>query len=193
MPYTDPEKRRENDRRYRERNRFKLQERKRLWREKNIDRVRGYSAKTRERYKAQISERKRLKRLALPKGEILRMSLRTSDYYRIQRRTLINELGRYCCCDDTNCFHEGICGFSDVRALQFDHKNGDGKQDYKRFKGVSRALVTYYLLHLDEAREKLQVHCANCNWVKRANNLEFTTVRKEITESELCSSLPLLS
>jgi len=66
------------------------------------------------------------------------------------------------------------CGFGDSRALQFDHINGNGNKDRKRFaKGGTNKLM-YYILHPDEAREKLQVLCANCNWIKRVTNDETT-------------------
>ncbi|MDD4984322.1 MAG: hypothetical protein PHQ43_00835 [Dehalococcoidales bacterium] len=54
--------------------------------------------------------------------------------------------------------------------MQLDHINGDGAADRRRMK--STGLVSYYYHHLDEAKEKLQVLCANCNWVKRHNNHE---------------------
>lgn len=63
------------------------------------------------------------------------------------------------------------CGFDDKRALQFDHKNGDGNIDRKKLGGCD-ASYRYYVKHPEEAKEKLQVMCANCNWIKRAENFE---------------------
>lgn len=60
------------------------------------------------------------------------------------------------------------CGFTDIRALQFDHIHGDGFKDKR---GSTRRMLDY-ILHPDEAREKLQLLCANCNWIKRAENNE---------------------
>jgi len=57
------------------------------------------------------------------------------------------------------------CGFSDKRALQFDHINGGGNKDIKT--------LTYYVNHPEEARQKLQVLCANCNRIKVIENKEF--------------------
>lgn len=59
------------------------------------------------------------------------------------------------------------CKYSeDVRALQFDHINGDAIMDRKRF-GSLQAAIAYYVHHTDEARQKLQVLCANCNTIKK--------------------------
>lgn len=63
------------------------------------------------------------------------------------------------------------CGFSDRRALQLDHLNGKGRKDYKS-KGGGPYYYKYYADHLEEAKQKLQVLCANCNWIKRHENKE---------------------
>lgn len=63
------------------------------------------------------------------------------------------------------------CGFTDIRALQFDHIKGNGKRDYKRVgKGIT--FTIYYRSRPKEAQETLQVLCANCNWIKRHENNE---------------------
>jgi len=66
----------------------------------------------------------------------------------------------------SKCIH---CGFNDSRALQFDHIFGDGAKDSKT---SSTAKMRYYITHPDEARKRLQILCANCNWIKRAENNE---------------------
>jgi len=63
------------------------------------------------------------------------------------------------------------CGFSDKRALQFDHKDGLGNQDLKKH-GGSLNMYLYYKLNPEEAKKELQVLCANCNWIKRHENKE---------------------
>lgn len=70
--------------------------------------------------------------------------------------------------DSTKCVY---CGFSMWSALQFDHKHGDGAQDKERFKDID-AFLRYYINHPEEAKEKLQIACANCNWIKRFKNEE---------------------
>ena len=63
------------------------------------------------------------------------------------------------------------CGFSDVRALQIDHINGGGKQEMKKF-GTNIVMYQYYVKNPEEAKQKLQILCANCNWIKRYENQE---------------------
>jgi len=56
------------------------------------------------------------------------------------------------------------CGFTDIRALQVDHKNGGGS---KELKAKGNASMYYrYLREPKEARNNLQVLCANCNQIK---------------------------
>jgi RNase P subunit RPR2 len=55
-----------------------------------------------------------------------------------------------------------MCGFSGFRALQIDHIKGDGWNDY-----ITGQRALFYLKHPDLARERLQLTCANCNWIKR--------------------------
>jgi hypothetical protein len=63
------------------------------------------------------------------------------------------------------------CGFNDERALQFEHKNGGGSKEHKKFKS-SMVYYIYYVNNPKEAKRKLQVYCANCNWIKRVENDE---------------------
>ena len=65
------------------------------------------------------------------------------------------------------------CEYDDFRALQIDHKSGNGLEDIRRIGGGGVNLVQYYMKHKDEAREKLQVLCANCNWIKRYEESEY--------------------
>lgn len=62
----------------------------------------------------------------------------------------------------------GKCGFADVRALQIDHVNGGG--------GIERAAIrsrdTFYKKVIADS-DGYQLLCANCNWIKRAENNEF--------------------
>lgn len=57
------------------------------------------------------------------------------------------------------------CGFSDIRALQIDHVNGGGNQDFKSSKSGNRKV---YAKIVDGDTDGYQVLCANCNWIKRA-------------------------
>lgn len=82
-----------------------------------------------------------------------------------RREFLYNLLGDKC----------ARCGFSDKRALQFDHINGGGDQECLRITGKKRNrthLYKYYVEHPEEAKKNLQVLCSNCNWIKRVENNE---------------------
>lgn len=52
------------------------------------------------------------------------------------------------------------CGFSDLRALQIDHVNGDGAKE----RGRNQA---FYKRILADDGGRYQILCANCNWIKR--------------------------
>ncbi len=95
---------------------------------------------------------------------------KTLDKDREKRREVVRRLGGRCI----------QCGFSDIRALVLDHKTGDGGQDRKR---VGNRIARYYVRHPDEAKEKLQVLCANCNMIKAVQNNEHNQSRR-IKEDE---------
>jgi hypothetical protein len=59
-----------------------------------------------------------------------------------------------------------VCGFSDRRALQIDHKKGGGSKDRKEM--GYRALLEKVLKN----PEDYQILCANHNWIKRCENGE---------------------
>jgi len=83
------------------------------------------------------------------------------------RISLIGMLGGEC----------STCGFRDVRALQLDHIDGSGAADRRRFKNIGVTYYHYYLKNIEEAHQKLQVLCANCNWIKRDINNETSRVK----------------
>jgi len=60
------------------------------------------------------------------------------------------------------------CGFSDERALQLDHIISIGRKKRK----TTTELVRLFLKNPKTAPQKLQVLCANCNWIKRYENNE---------------------
>lgn len=64
-----------------------------------------------------------------------------------------------------------FCACQTIMALQFEHKNANGRKDRDRFSGKSQFL-RYYRDHPEEAQEKLQITCANCNFIKRYKNSE---------------------
>src|SRR5438309_2282573 len=66
---------------------------------------------------------------------------------RQHRSDLIKLLGEIC----------KNCGCNDYHSLQLDHINHDGRQDRIRFGLDSRKMIIYYLNHLEEAKQKLQI------------------------------------
>lgn len=80
-------------------------------------------------------------------------------YSKKLRRGALEKLGGIC-------VH---CGFDDKRALQIDHINGGGIKEYK-----NRSQHGYYREIIRGERGDLQLLCANCNWIKRANNKEHS-------------------
>ena len=58
------------------------------------------------------------------------------------------------------------CPVTDLRLLEFHHRFFDGNIDRKRFKHTDD-LYKYYIDRPTEAKEKLQVLCANCHKLLR--------------------------
>ena len=86
-----------------------------------------------------------------------------NTYYQQLKNAIYEILGRKCI----------RCGFDDPRALQIDHVDGGGHQEKK-------SMTTSYYKHVLEeilkGSKKYQVLCANCNWIKRAENREVRRV-----------------
>ena len=72
------------------------------------------------------------------------------------RQKLIKEFGGKCI----------RCGFSDWRALQFDHKEGSGNKDRKNKGSFAQTK------NIMNNRDKFLLLCANCNWIKRYERRE---------------------
>lgn len=131
----------------------------RLYYLRNIDRIKAKHKIFREMNKERIKERMR-NHNALP--YIVERRKRVSKVFRdSMKNNLFDILG-----------HECIkCGFSDKRALQFDHINGGGSQERK--KSNCYQVMKLYNNNPILAREKLQVLCANCNWIKKHEKHEY--------------------
>lgn len=87
--------------------------------------------------------------------------IETFKKYRIKRRVAaLMILGGIC----------SKCGFSDYRALQIDHINGQGSKELKRIQGAQyHNMVIRSVLNKEN---KYQLLCANCNWIKKVENNE---------------------
>lgn len=75
-----------------------------------------------------------------------------------------------------NCVGNGAilcshCGFSNIKAIQIDHINGEGLSSKKGLTtgGFYRRILK---MSIEEVKEKYQLLCANCNWIKRVENNE---------------------
>ena len=82
------------------------------------------------------------------------------EYNRTLRKVSLETLGGKCV----------QCGFTDFRALQIDHINGNGTKDRKTLRGA-RFLTNVVRSFLNK-ENKYQLLCANCNWIKRYENKE---------------------
>lgn len=80
----------------------------------------------------------------------------------LHKARLFDILGR-------NCLR---CGFDDIRALQFDHINGDGNKERKASKYKNHIAYWYkgWADRPEKAKQMLQVLCANCNIIKESEN-----------------------
>ena len=82
-------------------------------------------------------------------------------YYR-QRAAVLAGLGGKCV----------RCGFEDVRALQIDHVAGDGHLRRKIQYPASEYREILQRIQAEGDLSAWQLLCANCNWIKRAENGE---------------------
>lgn len=76
------------------------------------------------------------------------------------------------------------CGFSDHRALQFDHINGDGAKE-RNSEGFDwwswvKKLDT---MTIEDLSNRIQILCANCNQIKRIEDHEYGQGKKSRWES----------
>lgn len=85
------------------------------------------------------------------------------QYHQRLKNAIFELLGRKCV----------SCGFEDVRALQIDHINGGGHQEKS---SMTTSYYKYVLEQLLKGSTKYQILCANCNWIKRAENKEVRRI-----------------
>jgi len=77
-----------------------------------------------------------------------------------QQLVAFQKLGGVCC----------KCGFADIRALQIDHVMGNGVVERA---ANGRCSYSLYSRVLKDSKNKFQLLCANCNWIKRHENQEW--------------------
>ena len=126
----------------------------RTWAAKNREKLKRYHKLWRANCKQQLREKGRSA---------------ASQYYIRKKDKLLDILGRKCI----------ECGFSDLRALQIDHINGRGLEDARLFGGAP-GMYIYYLMRPELAKQRLQILCANCNWIKRFEKREHLVNQKRL-------------
>lgn len=78
------------------------------------------------------------------------------DRARLFRTKMVDILGGKCV----------RCGFSDPRALNIDHVNGDGFIDRKKKRINHEKLFRNLCESVAKKENRYQLLCANCNWIK---------------------------
>ena len=84
------------------------------------------------------------------------------EYHRRIRKEVIDHLGGKCI----------RCGFSDPRALQVDHVNGEGWIEHRGKTRLPTYSYSKKVLSYPADVGPYQLLCANCNWIKRYENEE---------------------
>ena len=89
-----------------------------------------------------------------------RIRKNNDKYNHSLRQKVIDSLGGKC----------KRCGFKDIRALQVDHINGGGYQELKKLSAKYRYKLVLETIKTN--KNKYQLLCANCNWIKRFEDKE---------------------
>ena len=158
MPYSNKEKRREYDKKYRELNKEKKRDQNIKWREENKEKLREkrseYDKKYRELNKEKIREKK-AEHYQLNNEKIRKQQ---REYIKEKRAICLEYLGGKCV----------VCGTT--HNLQFDHIKREGK----KYSIASK--LSYKFDNLKEELDKCQLLCAPCHLDKTAK--EWTILCK---------------
>lgn len=117
----------------------------------------------RKSYKKHRTQRLKEKQVYCLKNRLV-IKEKRNKRYKERKEFIIKILGGKC----------NHCGNSDIRVLQFDHINGGGRKEIKkfRFSGYLHFLYNQLIQDKDIFLNKYQLLCANCNWIKRVENKE---------------------
>jgi len=112
-------------------------------------------AHSRQYYREHLDERKQYNRKYYTQT-ISRFKIRAHERRLKLRKQALERLGDKCC----------KCGFSDWRALQIDHIQGNGHAERVITDGeyFHKKIIN---MTEEEIKGKYQLLCANCNWIKR--------------------------
>jgi len=102
-----------------------------------------------------------------------KVRLRHKAWRKNQRIRVLRHIG-----GEIKCGH---CGFSDLRALQVDHIEGGGNEELKRYGHLSTLFSKILKMSVEDAREKYQILCANCNMIKKYENEELGGLEAKYT------------
>jgi len=148
-------------------------EERRKYNEENKDAVRAYQKKYYDTHREEILSQQRESRKRNPLvhknykiKSLLKSGFDPASYQKDRRNILRNKIlvALGCVCVR--------CGFTDVRALQVDHVNGDGA-GHRRQLGYN-AHYSKILREIESGSSRYQLLCANCNWIKRHEKGEHT-------------------
>lgn len=166
--HQNKEKHREWHQAWRERNKEYDRERKRKWDKNNPEKKKAKDKRYYQKHKEELNKRRapyvREWRRKMPairrRAKVERVREYQKKFYYTGKEKLFHILGHICV----------RCGEFDKRCLQVDHINGGGNQESRKL--GRRGMIRYYTNHPEEAKQKLQVLCANCNLRKVYENYE---------------------
>jgi len=122
----------------------------RKYRQSHLEQRRKYAKEHRKQARTREKKYRETHRELCRKSSI-------ESYQRLRRKTL-KKLGNKCV----------RCGFSDSRALQIDHVNGEGAKEREEL-----CCSPYLKKVLADTEGNYQLLCANCNMIKREENGEY--------------------
>ena len=142
---------------YYQENKIKMRQQNNSYRKENPQIVKECKKRYREKNKQELLLKRKKYYELFPNKEV--------DRGRNVREKLRNQIfdiiGRQCI----------KCGFLDIRALQFDHINGDGYKESKK-RGILGKTLRYLRDNPELCKQTLQTLCANCNTIKRFSKNE---------------------
>lgn len=82
-----------------------------------------------------------------------------------RRLKVLQHISEKMCCN--------VCGFNDTRALQIDHVEGHGIEERVKCRNVTQFYKLILSMSKEDVRKKYQILCANCNCIKRWENMKI--------------------
>jgi hypothetical protein len=135
-----------------------------LWYAKNKDRVKQQAADWRRANPGRMQAARK----AWEQANKEKLNRKQTLYRNTWRKRLIDVLGGQC----------EQCGFFDIRALELDHRAGDGGKE--RITSSACSSAGYYKRNAEDptVKERLACLCANCHRIKTYESDETAPQRK---------------